>query len=322
MTMAEKKILNWVKNRLEMVPAAVRFELYHCPEMAEEQTMLLKVPGGLSKNGDGALERSREIAAQIWETADEHSHAFEGRQRYKLTALDKSDDETGVYVFAIGLGGSLSRAEPGEPTERGLLAQLMRHNQQLASINVEQSQAVNSALMAENRDLRHRVEHVEKQRQEWFELLEDLHSQKHQRELEREKAEHDANNRARAFQLLAQFVPEALSQFKSNKALPPGQIVKSELEEAQETMRRVWRVLDRDWVLGRMDEQNKARIDSLLGIGDKLETLEQFNDRLRLLWGSISDEVADAIQNQIFERDPELAVKLVGLLQKDKEAAE
>lgn len=321
---AQTKIQNWIKNRLEMVPAATRFELSHAPDMAEDEQILLKLEAGFSKKSDGALERARELSSQLWETADENAGAFTGRQRYKIRAFGKGDEEIATYVFAIGLG-EMARAEPGDPTERGLLAQLMRHNQQLAQINVEQSQATVSALIAENRDLRGRVNHVEEQRQEWFALLEELHSEKHRRELERLQVEAAAQKQDRALQLLAHYVPEALKQLSGKKAgghEAPQLSAKDPIEERHAIMRRVWSCLDREWVLGRLDEQNRHRIDSLLGFGEKIETVAQFDERLRLLWGSISEEVSEKIQEQILDKDPELGMSLVGLLQGETEAAQ
>jgi hypothetical protein len=88
-------------------------------------------------------------------------------------------------------------------------------------------------------------------------------------------------------------------------------------------MRRVWQILDRDWIYGHLDEQNRARVDQLLGIGDPLKSMSEFSERLTFLWGSLSDEVTDRIQEQIFERDTALATELLTLMgSQDDEAAE
>lgn len=308
-----------------MIPSAGRFELYHCPEMHEEEASLLR----LDVEGGETHERARDLSEQIFEVADEHRQAFEGRQRYRLLALERDTmEEIGVYVFALGLGSSLARSEPGEPTERGLLAQLMRHNQQLAQINVEQSQAVNAALIAENRDLRSRVESVDKQRSEWFELLETMHSERHEREIEVLREEARSESRSRALQLLARYVPEALKQIgsKGTTGAPSssggGQIpARSELEEAADKMRRVWRTLDREWIAGKLDEQNRERVDSLLGIGTPPKTMEEWTDKLRSLWVSLPEDVTETIQTTILSRDPSLAMELAGLMDSENEEA-
>lgn len=325
----EKKIANWLRNRLEMLPAAGRFELEHIPDMTEDPVLLLKLDAG---SGESSFDRARELSESIHETAHQNSEAFDGRQRYRIKAFSRDDDEEeiGLYVFAMGIEG-FGRSEPGEPTERGLLAQLMKHNQALAQINVEQSQAVNSALIAENRDLRSRVDRVESQRQEWFELIEELHSSKHEREMDMLRESAKAEQRDRALGLLAKYVPEALKQLGmrgQGAQLPAaqsndvGEVETNPVADAQDKMRRVWRLLDRDYMAGHLDEQNQARVDSLLGIGDPIATMEEFSDKLRLLWSSLDDEVTDKIQEMIFTGDPMLAAELVSLMGDNEDAAE
>jgi len=324
--MIEKKIANWLRNRLEAIPSAGRFELTHQADMGEETTTLLRLEPG---SGDGeAHSRARELSEQIVEAATEHANAYEGKQRYRVLALEaETFEELGVYVFALGLGGGIARSEPGEPTERGLLAQLMRHNQHLAQINVEQSQAVNQALIAENRDLRGRVQQVEAQRAEWFELLETMHSARHQRELEMMAEAGRKENRDKAIRLLMQYVPElvkkidlgALGVGNANVKLPAPK--PDPLADAHEKMRRVWRLLDRDWIAGRLDEENRARVDALLGIGDKLETVEDFATKLGVLWASLDEDVTDEIQKTILAHDAPLALELTQLMQRDEEEA-
>lgn len=326
--MIEKKVQNWIRNRLEMLPSAGRFELTHQSEMGEEQTTLLRLEAG---SGEGeAHHRARELAEQIVETAQEHASAYEGRQRYRVLALERDTlDEIGVYVFALGIGGGMSRAEPGDPTERGLLAQLMRHNQQLAQINVEQSQAVNQALIAENRDLRGRVDKVEAQRAEWFELLETMHSARHERELAMVREAQRAETKDKAIGLLLKYVPEVIKKFDLGSLDKPAQIAapapkppSNPLEEAHAKFRRVWNLLDADTFAGHLDEQNQARVESLLGMGERFSDMGQFSDRLASLWMSLDAQVTESIQAQIFERDPALAVELLSLLGPDTEAAE
>lgn len=328
--MTVKKVGNWIRHRIEMVPAAARFELAHSPDTGEESSILGKFE---ATSGESSHERARELSELIYEQAEEHSQAYEGRQRYKLHAYSRDEDEVGVYVFAIGLSG-MARAEPGEPSERGLLAQLMRHNQMLAQINVEQSQAVNSALIAENRDLRSRVDRVEGQRQEWFELLENLHSERHLREMEMLQQSQAAENKAKVVSILARYIPEAMKQIGGGSRSPgsPKQETKQlapaksdPLADAHDKMRRVWRLLDRDWIAGHLDEQNRERVDRLLGIGEPIASLEDFADTLRALWLSLADDVTEQIQTTIFAKDAALAVELLGLLGDDDnkdEAAE
>jgi hypothetical protein len=318
--MIQRKLKHWVKQRIEMVPCAAQFTLEHVPEMSEEAAVLARL---IVQSGDPD-ERARELADSLYEQADDHSHAYEGRQRYKLRALDEEAEEIGVYVFALGISGGLSRAEPGDPTERGLLAQLMRHNQLLAQINVEQSQAVNSALMSENRDLRGRVEKVEHQRQEWFELLENLHSARHARELEMAQETARQETRGKAMRLLAQYVPEAIKKLSPGGTAQAAKAIASDpLAEAHEKMRRVWQIIDRDWLLSHMEKPARENVDALLGIGAKVETIEDFSERLRSLWTGLPEDVADELQSQIMTRDTSLALELVQLIGGDeKEAAE
>lgn len=322
--MLMKKIARWARQRIEQIPAAARFELWHCQEIGEP-VALCKIQCG----SGSAEDRAHEVASQFFDASDDHSKAFDSNQRYKIAAFDLSDDELAIYVFAAGNGissPSVARAEVGEPTEKGLLAQLMRHNQQLAQINSEQSAAVNSALIAENRDLRGRVQKVEEQRHEWFELLETLHGQRHERELELAQAHAQAEQKSKAFRLLAQFAPEVVRKLTvAPKPAPAPALLAaqpSQLETAHEKMRSVWRILDREWLRGHLDADNLARVESLLGAGLPLANVEEFGSKLRELWESLPLDVSEELQAMIFSRDPGLASELVGFLPSANEAAE
>jgi len=119
--MLMKKIARWARQRIEQIPAAARFELWHCQEIGEP-IALCKIQCGQGS----AEDRAHEVASQFFDAADDHSKAFDSNQRYKIAAFDLSDDELAIYVFATGSGissPSVARAEVGEPTEKGLLAQ-------------------------------------------------------------------------------------------------------------------------------------------------------------------------------------------------------
>lgn len=307
----QPKLKRWIKARLECLPGAERFEL-----RGTDETVLVRFE---RIEGVAYDEQAGERAEDCWQAASEHADAFEGRQRFRLIA-SAGEGEVGTLVFAIGKGATgaafSQKTDLGESTERGLLAQLMRHNQQLAAINVESVQSVLGPLISENQDLRKRIGEVEERRIEWFEALESLGGKKHERELEAVEAGARAEFRNRMMNGLAdKWIPELLAKLQSGASAAPAlPASRGEVEDASELVRSVLGTIDKPALLRQLDSGEQATLDGLCGIGVAPATLDDFRARLRGIWLELPDEVASDLTTQILAR-PDLAARLSALLE-------
>ncbi len=306
----QPKLKRWIRARLDCVPGAERFEL-----IGASEELLVR----FEREARDHEEQSAERAEDCWQAASEHADAFDGKQRFRLVAYS-GELTTGTLVFAIGKGATgaafSQKVELGESTERGLLAQLMRHNQQLAAINVESVQSVLGPLISENQDLRRRIGEVESRRTEWFEALEHLGGQKHERELEQIEAGARAEFRNRMMKGLAdRWIPELISKLQPGQAsagaLPAS---RGEVDDAQELLRGVMGSIDRPALIRALSASEQAQLDSLCGIGAAPASLDDFRAKLRGIWLELPDEVTSDLTTQILTR-PDLAARLSALLE-------
>lgn len=327
----EKRIARWLRCQLQDVPPAVRFALSHKGEDGEVETLTK------SQSGKGDLsERADAIAAKIWETATHHQECFAGKQRYKLTAFTTNDENAGddggsdSLSFALGVDGF--KVDPSEPNERGIIQALMATVRQQNQMILENAAAVSRPLQEENKALRERLSHVEQYQIEAIEVLEEVRTMKHQRDLELLRAGSDVDMRQQMFKEFRQHAPMLLKAFaggkteapngnanagdgKAEKALPPAASPNTaSVGHYQRILRDVWRVVDRGPVLACLTSAECAELDNLLGLGTDPSSVEEYRENMRKLWSKLSEEVSDALIAKL-ATTPALAIELTDLLE-------
>lgn len=146
-------------------------------------------------------------------------------QRYALTSYvkDKDDNETQSARVVFRLRGETEEFddESGEeaPTPKGLLSQLMRHNE---ANNRTLVGAIGQVFgrMSQRMDSQDRlVEKLLEDRQSMFETLEGARSHQHERQLELQSAEGDERRKDKAFDKIAMLIPAILNKI-SGGAIP------------------------------------------------------------------------------------------------------
>lgn len=320
------KIKGWVIERLQKAPSAEVFILFHSSvESLGGGEILLKRPvGDIGEERKGIEDEADSITSDIVKAASDHAEAFNGfRQRYKVVA--ESEDEGSIGSFPFVKGSRTENTEVGisEPaTEKGVLGQFMRHNESLMRINSDMMSAVLSPLITENQSLRKQRDDWEGKRLDAHLKLEELLSEKHIRDIEladyeKQEARKDAFWNA----FLNKWGPEIIKRFKINGA-PAGALKAAEkqvngngVETYQSSLRDIFKVLDRNPIYESLDDEGKADLDNLLGLGDNPETPEAFKEKLIEFWSErLPDEVCTAILDKLSNEHPDKGHAFLGLM--------
>jgi len=146
-----------------------------------------------------------------------------GLQRYKILCYVKHKSNAhSRFTFAMsGANDEVDDTGVSEPaTGKGLLGQLMRHNEAIMRTAV-MSTNQNMAMM--QRTIGRQNEHIEKlleDRRETFEVTEDLKSQRHDRELASLQMENQEKRYSEMFDKASLLLPAVVNRVAGKKLLP------------------------------------------------------------------------------------------------------
>jgi len=181
--MSDSKISNFVEKRLEMVGEACtyRFALTHEVEGSKPRTLLNCVVQRSSL--DAEKER---IPEEISEAAKSHAEEASRIQRYSIVAYAQDDSVLAMCPFRLKPSSSDASSElDSEPaTSKGIVAQLMRHNESLTRVYMQSFQATATMLAEEVARLRRRNDELEDKNIDMISTFEALYSEKHKRDIE------------------------------------------------------------------------------------------------------------------------------------------
>lgn len=154
---------------------------------------------------DGNMPPLEEYRNQLWDAAYAHASAVGGTQRFTLKAFeipDKESERRGAQEAPINNatisveGVATGEGEPSEPaTQVGLLAQLMRHNQEMMRLTIAATGALTSHLARTVETLSAKNEILMNERVHTIEVMEELYSRKDEREIQKQKATAEIENR-------------------------------------------------------------------------------------------------------------------------------
>lgn len=135
-------------------------------------------------------------------------------QRYVLNSYREEAQSSRVVFRLRGNAEDFDEDESGEeaPTSKGLLSQLMRHNEANNRALVG-SVGVMMGRMANQMESLARVnEKLMDDRLKMFEILEEAHSRKHERDIERLQLESDEKRKDKLFEKASMLIPVILSK--------------------------------------------------------------------------------------------------------------
>lgn len=315
----------WIMERLEAAPACDVFSLFHAGidgmgELIHRHTV--GEVGDARHELDGEAET---IVNYMYRHARSHAECFPSPQRYKVeAALD--NDAVGSYMFRLAAKLQNAFVGDSEPaTEKGLMGQLMRHNEAQARTNAEMYSSVLDHLTGQVHLLRRQVDQNEERRFETFEVLESLMSEKHARDMDAKKYSDDTKRKDRLIETAVSHLPEVFKRLggaglSGSNGLPAapksnGQKTNGAATlQAQATLRDVFRVIDRKAIADDLDDAGREKLDDLLGLGADPPSVEVFREGLLEILGSLTPDVATALQENLQNNHPEKALAFLDLL--------
>lgn len=223
--MSSENLQKWIVMQMADPTEAGGVSLVSLLHTIDEQHDLIE-----SFEVDSEMDAS-DLASRIWDAAevDSRSRAQGGRQRYSVVIFRGEDraQPTATRAFLLfGTSSGENERDFGQssdpPNERGLLSQLMRHNDQQARMMQVLSDSMFSKLIAQNSQLTSQVDAMTGKQLDMFTLHQRMLDTQAQREMEQAK---EANRERRHEQLIGVFtsmVPLLFLQFMGNKALPQG----------------------------------------------------------------------------------------------------
>lgn len=312
----DSRLHKWIVERLEQVPPAEFFSLYHASAegMSELLARVRVAQPGEDREAELEAEAER-LNRDLGHAARAHVEAFEGtRQRYKVTA-EAGNDLLGTFAFLLGARQPSSDVQLSEPVnEKGLLGQLMRHNETQARTMQEIITATIMPVIEENRQLRRQRDSDEDRRVETFRVWEELHSQSHERSIELKDIEQSREWKNKALEaLFSTWIPEVIKRIDVRRgvgSLP----APSPVSQCQARFRDVVRVIEKKTLVDSLSLDSQTKLDSLLGLGKDPENIEEFRTWLIEVWQELPKEVSDAIGNHLADHHPDKAQAFVEIL--------
>ncbi len=164
-----------------------------------------------------------ELVHDIEEAASCDADGLGGVQRYKLLAYFVRESVPRRFTFRMkGAGDEVEDDDAlSEPaTKQGHMAQMMRHNEAIMRISVS-SQAKVSAIMQKTvASQQDQIDKLLKDRRAGFEMMEDLRSKHHERELATLEFEHSADMKEKALEKGSMLIPAIVNRLSGRKILP------------------------------------------------------------------------------------------------------
>jgi hypothetical protein len=230
---AEKKFLTWLHYQIfskRDEGACKKIVVRHSAGKGSEDVGYLNMPKPESIREEDSNETILLLANQLWEMAENDAAGIVGPtlQTYTFQAwfegeptkhLSRITARFGTEADEDGSGdGSVSEA----PNGTGLVSQAMRHAEAFARIG---TQASIHQLSMQQRTIESQQRLIEKLTEEKLgalEMMEDLRSKKHERELEMMEKEASFKLKTEALERLTNYLPIVAKKLLGQKALPSG----------------------------------------------------------------------------------------------------
>ncbi len=335
--MNEFKLRSWLMQRLQQEVECEKFALMHMADFGVE--LVCAWPVEPNDNLDAEVLR---IADAVRTSANDNLEAYEGQQRYQVRALDVKGDELATHTFKLDGGeeatmvrhgdGGLFDAGEEPPTERGLLAQLMRHLERKEHTINNMLGITVDGLMSENRSLRASQDKNDERRIQIHEKLEDLSSMQHEREEDAADREAQRAMKSKALEQALAHAPALFNHLLKGKgpvaqAAATTQQVAEQQQLAQEgaavngytveqcqvwlrdvvkTVGGITRIKD-DY-----DEEHHETINALLGVGEDPEDVPAFRALFDEFMQSLPTSLQGDLANNLSATQKENLSRIIG----------
>jgi hypothetical protein len=170
---------------------------------------------------DGTSPPIEEFSTRVWEQARDHCSVMGGAQRFRAVATDIQKDKDqiaeGPFLgksFTVEAGFKIARedevSEP--PNMTGMLAQFMRHNQEMTRLVTASTGALTSHLARTVERLTAHNEILMNEKVHTLQVMEELYSQKDAREMEKQKVAAEIENRKMMWSKIMELAPIAINK--------------------------------------------------------------------------------------------------------------
>jgi hypothetical protein len=238
MANTEESLARFIRANIETVPLATSFSIWVVEAEGASKSRLDRFEVGQFRE---SRARATELRDLLMQRAKDQAQAMMHITRFIVFARTPKDDaqkggkETYKARFEFCLRGDAARAmgltsmETEPPTERGMLAQMMRHNEALMRMTTEGMGQVMEQMTEQIRSLGERATAAESVQVEFREKINNANEDEHKRKMEQIK---ELNRQERlnalsdqATKLLmpaaAQSLPAILNHFGFGSSLPP-----------------------------------------------------------------------------------------------------
>ncbi len=225
---------------------------------------------------DGNNPPLEEFRNQLWDSAYAHASAIGGTQRFTLKAFeipDKESERRGAQEAPINNatisveGMATGDGEPSEPaTQTGLLAQLMRHNQEMMRLTIAATGALTSHLARTVESLSAKNEILMNERVHTIEVMEELYSRKDERDMQKQRVAAEIENKRMMWGKIMELAPIAINKIAGAPLMRQSH---SELESTVMTF---------------IETINPQKLDNIAKSGI-------FSERQMVLFGTILEQV-------------------------------
>ena len=180
----ESDLAEWIEAELLAPPAVTRFRLYHT-SAGERAELIHKLAPGSDIDGKVREEGIR-LGAELWGRAKAHADSFDGDagQRYKIVSESK-EGRRGQWAWGISppiRSVNVGLSEPATP--QGLLAALMRSNDQKDRALVDMATAVFEPMRQTIEALQRQNDALQRTRFDNLEAMAEIQSKKHEHDSE------------------------------------------------------------------------------------------------------------------------------------------
>lgn len=310
----DTRLINWTRRQLLAVsPRVDRFELRH--GAGEFASVLLRLPRLKGTAGEeiNVDNRAKEIAADVLESALDCQEALEGRQVFRLVAVDAASAEQGAMPLGMGKSGGFA-SSPERPAGSGSFESPDFDGKNDKAILMKMVQNQHSFIMGIAQNTLEPAYKIIARQQDRIEKLESTHDRAAQlrEELESEKylRDTDTNERDIKNKRVDALIKKAIE-------IGGGHIEKRLLLGAvsgyQEQARSIFAVLPIFQIANLLDDEHRAILARLSGMGEAPKDEAEFRALAKKLWGAMPDAGIDLVSAAL-ENHRDLANKLQELL--------
>lgn len=224
-----KKLSGWIERQLSLPDLLDKLVLRHVQADGKHGSEVgtWSVPADEKDGGTAADRNPDALADRIIETAEQDAGALGSVQRYLLSAWFAGEDRpSGRFAFRASgaedededADGSEALTEP--PSMRGMLQQLMRHNEALMRSSVGQTMHV---MEMQTRIIRSQDETVQKlvgEKMETISMVEELRTKKHERELAEQEQKVQLDMKRDIVDAVKMLLPAAVNGMTGKMLMP------------------------------------------------------------------------------------------------------